>query len=57
MPSAAEYRQRAAESTKLADATGDPLEKAMLLQLAKQWAVLADHKAKVVAGQEPQKSN
>jgi hypothetical protein len=46
MPASVDYRQRAEDCIRLAAANQDPVEKAMLLQLAEQWTRLADHKAK-----------
>jgi hypothetical protein len=57
MPTPDEYRCYATICDNLADTTEDKIERTILLQIAKQWRRLADHKAKNLPSQEPEISN
>ena len=57
MPPPEEYRRYATMCDNLADTTDDKIERTMLINIAKQWKRLADHKAKKRPRQEPENSN
>jgi hypothetical protein len=51
MPASLDYRQRAEDCIRRPAASQDIDESATLLQLAEQWARLADHEGKRARGQ------